>query len=148
MEKQLPVWRGIVKGNNILIAAHNPYAAEGQTTSLLVTYKNWQQRIQLTGREVYLCRFDMSVVTANEPTAPTVSVFPNPTSTSLTVSFGQLPTSPTRLTLVNAMGQTVGQWSVSTATSTLNVATLPAGAYILRITTDTGQQTHKVLLDR
>lgn len=148
MEKQLPVWRGIVKGNNILIAAHNPYAAEGQPTSLLVTYKNWQQRIQLTGREVYLCRFDMSVVTANEPATPTVNVFPNPTSTSLTVSFGQLPTSPTRLTLVNATGQTVGQWPVSTATSTVNVATLPAGAYILRITTDTGQQTHKIMLNR
>lgn len=148
MEKQLPVWRGIVKGNNILIAAHNSYAAEGQQTSLTVRYKNWQQTIQLTGREVYLCRFDMSVVTGTEPTMPTVSVFPNPTSTSLTVSFGQLPTSPASLRLVDAAGRAVGQWPVTNATQTLNVAALPAGTYVLTISTDGGSQTHKVILHR
>ena len=29
MDKQLPVWRGVVKDNTILVAAQNPYADEG-----------------------------------------------------------------------------------------------------------------------
>ena len=37
MDKQLPVWRGIVNGNKILIAAQNPYADDGVRTSLTVS---------------------------------------------------------------------------------------------------------------
>ncbi len=146
MEKQLPVWRGVAKANQILIAAQNPYAADGAKTSLTVRYKSWQQTIELTGREVYLCRFDMGTVTATEPTLADVSVFPNPAETTLTVTFGQLPTASTELILSNITGQTVVRRAVNGVNQVLNVAHLPAGLYILRIQNETGSHTKRIVI--
>ncbi len=146
MEKQLPVWRGVAKGNQILIAAQNPYAADGQKTSLTVRYKSWQQTIELTGREVYLCRFDMGSITAIEPSLPSISVFPNPAQTVLTVTFGQLPAASTTLELLNTNGQTVVKQAVNSIQEVLSVTQLPAGLYLLRIQNETASQTKKVVI--
>ncbi|GAB4017669.1 hypothetical protein GCM10028808_49730 [Spirosoma migulaei] len=146
MDKQLPVWRGVAKENKILIAAQNPYAADGVKTSLTVRYKTWQQTIELTGREVYLCRFDIGTVTANEPALADVSVFPNPAQTILTVSFGQLPTSATSLVLLNTNGQSVVRRVVNSVKEYINVTHLPAGLYVLRIQNETGSQTKKIVI--
>lgn len=148
MDKQLPVWRGVAKGNQILIAAQNPYADDGQKTSLTVRYKTWQQTIELTGREVYLCRFDMGTVTATEPAISDVRVFPNPTTSELTISFGQIPTIATELTLLNTAGQVVSRVPAKAIRETLNVAALPAGLYFLRITSGSVSQTKKVIITR
>ena len=146
MDKQLPVWRGVVKNNKILIAAQNPYAAEGQKTTLTVRYKSWQRSIELAGREVYLCRFDMNAVTANEPTFGGIAVYPNPASTSLTVEFARLPVPQTALALLNIHGQIVLKKSVTNAKEVLNTANLPSGTYFLRVSNDTGQQTKKIVI--
>lgn len=146
LDGQLPVWRGVVKGNNILIAAHNSYAADGQKTSVTVRYKSWQQTIELTGREVYLCRFDMGMVTATEPTLPTVTIGPNPAQTVVTVTFEQIPPASTELDLLNTWGQTVVKKLATSKTETVNVATLPAGLYILRIQNGTQSQTKKIVV--
>ncbi|MBD2703180.1 T9SS type A sorting domain-containing protein [Spirosoma sp. BT702] len=144
MDKQLPVWRGVAKGNQILIAAQNPYAADAQKTTLTVRYKSWQRSIELTGREVYLCRFDMGTVTANEPLLSIVSVFPNPAQTELNVSLGKVPTVPTELVLLNTTGQIVVKKIVKSVQEQVNVAHLPAGMYLLRIQNETGSQTKKI----
>ena len=146
MDKQLPVWRGVVNGNRILIAAQNPYATDGQKTGLTVQYKSWQQTIELTGREVYLCRFDMGNVTATEPTLPTVTVSPNPAQTALTIAFGQLPPAATELDLLNTLGQTIVRRAATRKTETLDVTTLPTGLYVLRIQSGTQIQTKKVIV--
>ena len=146
MDKQLPVWRGVAKGNQILIAAQNPYAAEGATTNLTVRYKSWQQTISLTGREVYLCRFDMGTVTATDPGLPTVTVYPNPAETNLVVSFGQIPNTPTELTLLNTTGQTVLKTGVNSVNQLVSLPNLPAGLYILRIQNEAGSQTKKIVI--
>jgi hypothetical protein len=148
MDKQLPVWRGVAKGNSILIAAQNPYAADGQKTSLPVRYKTWQHTIELTGREVFLCKFDMGAVTTTEPSMVDVSVSPNPTASELTISFGRLPTIATEIALLNAAGQVVGRKLATTGRETLNVAALPAGVYFLRISNAGENQTKKVLITR
>lgn len=148
MDKALPVWRGVAKGNRILIAAQNPYAADGQKTSLVVRYKTWQQTIELIGREVYLCKFEMGTVTATEPLAAEIQVFPNPTASELTVSFDKAPTIATELALLNAAGQVVSRRSATAIRETLPVATLPAGLYFLRVTTENGSQTKKVVISR
>lgn len=147
MDKQLPVWRGVVKNNTILVAAQNPYAAEGAKTSLTVRYKNWSRLIELSGREVYLCRFDMGTVTATESEAAPAVVFPNPVSTVLTVAVGQRPTAATELRLLNIRGQTVVRQVVGSGTEQLPVAHLPAGLYILRIESPTGLQTKKIIIN-
>ena len=146
MDKQLPVWRGIVNGNKILIAAQNPYAEEGTKTSLTVRYKAWQQTIDLTGREVYLCRFAMGAVTATEPVLPSITVFPNPAQTQLMVMFAQLPAVSTELILLNTTGQTVVRKVVNSVKELLSVAHLPAGIYVLRIQNDRGSQTKKIVI--
>lgn len=147
MDKQLPVWRGVVKGNQILIAAQNPYADDGQKTSLTVRYKTWQQTIDLTGRAVYLCRHDMSTVTATEPSPIAVQVFPNPTASELIVSFDRKLTNATDLVLLNAAGQVVRHRSAMAIRETLPVADLPAGLYFLRITSEAGSQTKKIIIN-
>ncbi|WP_332367813.1 T9SS type A sorting domain-containing protein [Spirosoma telluris] len=143
MDKQLPVWRGVVNGNKILIAAQNPYAADGVKTSLTVRYKTWQQTIELTGTEVYLCQFDMGTVTATEPDLVDVGVFPNPTQTTLSITFGRLPVRPTDLILLNTNGQSIVRRAVNSVKEIINVENLPAGLYILRIQNETGSQTKK-----
>jgi len=148
MDKQLPVWRGVVKDNKILIAAQNPYAADGAKTSLTVRYKSWQQTIELTGREVYLCRFDIGTLTPTEPILADVTVFPNPSQTIITVSFGKLPATATSLILLNTNGQPVVTKSVNSVKETISVAGLPAGLYVLRIQNETGTQTKKIVIAR
>ncbi len=147
MDRQLPVWRGVAKGNQILIAAQNPYAVDGRKTSLTVRYKTWQQTIELTGREVYLCQFEMGTVTATEPLLTDVQVFPNPTDSELIVSFDRVPTITTDLALLNTAGQVVRNKLIISIRETLNVADLPAGLYFLRITTEAGSQTRKVIIN-
>jgi len=148
MDKQLPVWRGVVKNNTILIAAQNPYASEGAKTELVVRYKNqWQRTLELTGREVFLCRFDMGAVTAAEPVAPVVQVYPNPATSQLIVSLGQTPAADTELTLQDMTGRAVVRQSAKNAQTALNVTGLPAGLYLLRITTPTGTQTKKIVIN-
>ena len=59
----LPFARAIVNGNQILIAAHRPYAAVSDQTSMMVRYQedgyNFITRINLTGDEVYMGRATM-----------------------------------------------------------------------------------------
>ncbi|RIV24039.1 T9SS C-terminal target domain-containing protein [Fibrisoma montanum] len=148
MDKQLPVWRGVVKDQKILIAAQNSYAVDGQKTAVTVRYKSWQQTIELTGREVYLCQFDIPTVTAVEPTLPPMQVSPNPAQTELSVSFPHPPTPATEMTLHTMTGQLVLKKSVSSVRETLSVATLPAGIYLLRIQNGTQSQTRRVVIAR
>src|SRR5690606_39089601 len=48
MEQVKPVWRGVVKDREILIAAHNPFAADNEETSVFLTHQNWTRTIKLT----------------------------------------------------------------------------------------------------
>lgn len=146
MDKQLPVWRGVVNGNRILIAAQNPYAAEGQQTSLTVRYKTWQQTIQLTGRDVYLCRFELGTVTATEPVLADITVSPNPVHAALTVEFPRIPSPSTELIIVNLQGQIVVKKEVDSVKQVIDVTQLPAGLYIVVIQHATGRQTKRILI--
>jgi hypothetical protein len=133
MDAQKPVWRGVVKDNKILIAAQNPYATDAQTTSVVVRYKNWQQTITLTGRQTYLCQFDLSV-TATEPTgSDAVQVFPNPAHTTLTVSLAPSKTYPATLTLHDLTGRVVRQQAVEGQETVFDVRGLATGVYVLRV---------------
>jgi hypothetical protein len=64
---QLPIWRGVVKDNKILVAANNPYAADNEVTKMEVRYKKWNTTIVLKGKETFLCAFDLFDITENEP---------------------------------------------------------------------------------
>ncbi len=59
IDKRIPVWRGVVNGSSILIAASNPYAQPNEETKVKVKYNKWSKTLLLKGREVYLCKFEM-----------------------------------------------------------------------------------------
>ncbi|MFY7908740.1 MAG: T9SS C-terminal target domain-containing protein, partial [Emticicia sp.] len=80
VDTRKPIWRAVAKGNELLVAAHNPYAKdENEVVTIEVAYKNYRQNITLKGYEVFLCKFDMTLLT-NEPTITNFEVSPNPAS--------------------------------------------------------------------
>jgi hypothetical protein len=67
-----PIWRGVVKGNEILIAAINEFANENETTELTVNYGGWSEKIQLKGKETFLCKYSLPDLQIN------YLLYPNP----------------------------------------------------------------------
>ena len=76
-----PVWRGVLKGNEILIAAINEFADDNQTTDLEVNYGGWSQKIQLKGKETFLCKFQIPDLQSN------YSLYPNPNKGDFTFEY-------------------------------------------------------------
>jgi hypothetical protein len=152
MAQQNPVWRGVVKGSQILIAAQNPYAADDQQTDILVSHQNWSRTISLKGKEVFLCRFDLTdVISSTKPFLSDAYVFPNPVGADMTVVLtGVNGVTDVDFSLVNVKGQTVFQKKISaTAGESRNVINLPkfsAGIYFARFATSSKTITQKVVL--
>ncbi|MDZ7898185.1 MAG: T9SS type A sorting domain-containing protein [Arcicella sp.] len=76
-----PVWRGVVKGNEILIAAINEFANENETTELTVSYGGWAEKIQLKGKETFLCKFTLPDLQLN------YTLYPNPNQGKFTFEY-------------------------------------------------------------
>ncbi|GAA4414534.1 hypothetical protein GCM10023187_44160 [Nibrella viscosa] len=154
MDDRTPIWRGAVKDNRILIAAHNPYATETQTTRVPVSYGSWQTTLTLKGREVYLCQFDLTVVTGNneEIALTNLKVFPNPAVDQVTVRFDRLPTRPVQISFVDLLGRTVLRRVVDAGTAYVNesvpVSPLKSGLYTVIITDSRSTYTQKVVINR
>ncbi|TLV02353.1 T9SS type A sorting domain-containing protein [Dyadobacter luticola] len=154
MEKQTPVWRGVVKGSDILIAAQNPYAADDQTTNVVVTYQKWTRTISLKGKEVYLCKFDLNdVVNGTEPHNSEISVFPNPVKTELNILLsGANGLGDVEMSIINTKGQTVFSKHIKAAAGdTKDVVTLPAiptGIYFVRFAGKSKTITKKIVINQ
>jgi Secretion system C-terminal sorting domain len=94
-----PVWRGVVKGNEILIAAINEFADDNQTTDLVVNYGGWSEKIQLKGKEVFLCKFALPDLQIN------YLLYPNPNNGKFVFEyFGDNLLNGT-VKIVNTLGQ-------------------------------------------
>ncbi|WP_353720845.1 T9SS type A sorting domain-containing protein [Dyadobacter sp. 676] len=154
MEQQNPVWRGIVKGGNILIAAQNPYAADDETTSITVSYQNWARNITMKGKEVFLCKFDLNdTVNGVEPSLDMVNVYPNPATRELRVSLaGVNGVTDIDFALTNTKGQIFVQQKLKAfAGNTQTVIPLPklsAGIYFARFTTSNRTVIKKVVISQ
>lgn len=131
-ESRDPVWRAVVKGNQILVAAHNPYATDTQVTSLPVSYGNWTTTLQLKGTEVFLCKFDLPTNLSN---LFEVSVFPNPNTGTFTTRFILRQEKEVEIQVLDILGRQVyveklkrvaGENRVS-----LNLTNLSTGSYIM-----------------
>ena len=80
--------------------------------------------------------------------APLSVLYPNPASGEVTVSVDGCVQS---IVIYNAQGQPVGGWkniSLAEASATLDVGTLPAGPYLVRIATPAGSVTRKLVVQR
>ncbi|MEZ0486960.1 T9SS type A sorting domain-containing protein [Fibrella aquatica] len=128
MNDQKPVWRGIFSDNKLLVAAHNPYATDNQQTVVPIRYKSWQGSLTLTGREVALCQYDLTLL-ATEPTAlPDLRLYPNPARQQVTVETSQR----TDVTLIDAKGRIIRQFVNISAPLVIDTSTLPPGLYLIR----------------
>ncbi|MCE6992585.1 T9SS type A sorting domain-containing protein [Dyadobacter sp. CY323] len=109
MELQNPIWRGVVKGNDILITAQNPYAADNQVTDVTVSFQKWSRSISLKGKEIFLCQFDLNdIVNSVHPTLSDAYVYPHVVSNEMNVVLtGQNGASQVDLSLLNVKGQIV-----------------------------------------
>jgi hypothetical protein len=126
MTERRPVWRAVFANNKLLVAAHNPYASETQTTNVPIRYKTWQGSLTLTGREVALCQYDLSLLGTNP--AEAFRTYPNPATNQLTV---ELP-APGDLQLIDGQGRMLRQYVNISSPFILDTSTLPAGLYLLR----------------
>lgn len=148
-----PIWRGVVKGNEILIAAQNPYAtSDAQMTEVTVQHRNWQQTIVLRGREVYLCKFDFGTLASvnNLALINSFSVKPNPFHTQCEYSFDSPRTGTAQVQVIDLMGRVCHQEEVSVIrgnqTKQLQARHLSNGLYLLTITIDNTQLSTRIMM--
>lgn len=148
-----PIWRGVVKNREILVAAQNPYAnSDTETKSITVSYGNWQQNITLTGREVFLCKFPLgSLISA--VTAPAIFklvTYPNPTAGQLNCRFESSEQLAGVMELVDATGRVCLREpcniNIGQQTYRLNLNNVADGLYFLRLSAGNYQVITKVLL--
>ncbi|PHI20260.1 hypothetical protein CEQ90_08725 [Lewinellaceae bacterium SD302] len=78
-----------------------------------------------------------------------LSVFPNPATEQTTVTWDNQNTSPYDLELVTAQGRRIKRWqgelAVGRASLDVDLSRLPVGTYLLRLTTDGGVNTQRVV---
>jgi hypothetical protein len=108
------VWRGVVKGSDILVAAHNPFAKdENEETIVAVKYNNWSRLITLKGYEVSLCAYDMSVLSSEEGLNDlSFVVFPNPASSQIRARFNSAIPETAVFTIFDSKGRKLKEQQV------------------------------------
>jgi len=132
---QTPIWRGVVNGDEILIAAHNPYPNTNDpidTTYINVAYSNWSETIGVVGKETFLCKFDMNISDVNQVKSlnESVNLFPNPSHNNVSIEGNILNCT---LSVYEPYGRIVRQIHNVNLPINLNVSNLNKGVYILII---------------
>lgn len=108
------VWRGVVKGKDILVAAHNPFAKdENEEIIVAVKYNNWSRLITLKGYEVSLCAYDMSVLSSEEELNDlSFVVFPNPANSQIHARFNSVTPQAAVFTIFDSKGRKLKEQQV------------------------------------
>lgn len=152
MVAQNPIWRGVVKGNRIVIAAQNPYGTDGQQVSVNVYHNNWYRTITLTGKEIFLCEFDLNdtIASAEDPLLD-VTVGPNPSDGNFNLILnGSLGSAAIDFSLFDMTGKVVDQRSLRVYPGEtrypITVNNVSSGIYIARFTSATKTITKKVAI--
>lgn len=149
------IWRGSIKGNEILIAAQNPYAtSDTQVTELKLSYQNWQKTITLKGREVFLCKFDYNTIASIVPVSALMNlvVSPNPVNEKIIYRFESASSMAGIVHLTDLAGRILAQENFTVKkgiqTKELSVSQLPAGMYILKVQAERYRMSQKVVVVR
>ncbi len=110
VDTRKPIWRAVAKGNNLLIAAHNPYAKdENEVVNVEIAYKNYRQILTLKGHEVFLCKFDMTLQSIEESSISAFEVFPNPTSEQISIKINSLKEQEVSIEVFDILGRKIMQ---------------------------------------
>ena len=130
-----PVWRGVRNGCKILIAAHNPacpVSTPSAVTTITVSFTgsgySWSQAINLTGREVYLCEFDMGGCSSSACTSvvgwgtPTIKTCAGITTYTINSTGGPTEFSSDGTTWHSAIAGTTNTFTYSAPSTTACVS--------------------------
>ena len=122
-----PIWRGVLKGSEVLIAAINEFANDDEITDLEVNYGGWSQKIQLKGKETFLCKFQIPDLQTN------YLLFPNPNKGSFTFEYFGDNLLTGNLRIVDFLGREIIAQSFNGTTRKQNFdLKLVSGSYFLQ----------------
>jgi hypothetical protein len=154
MSQQGTIWRGVVKDNDILIAAHNPYAGDNEETVVNLYHGSWNRPITLKGKEVFLCKFDLNdTVNGTEAFLADVTVYPNPAGKELNVKMtGVNGMSDVEFSLINTKGQVVATKAIKSFTGEvkefISLPNVVAGIYFAKFTNKDRVITKKIIVNQ
>jgi hypothetical protein len=148
-ENKQPIWRGVVKGNQILIAAHNPFASdENEEVALGVNYQNWSAMVTLKGYETKLCIFDMSIL-SSEGEQPTEMAFPNPVKDVLKLKLNAEKSQNSEIRLLSETGKTLKTINKTLKEGTnvleINVSELSVATFYVNLEYDSKRFSKKII---
>lgn len=116
-----------IKGQDIPTAAVNVIGVNMRTAA----YSNGYGSDRLASRYYILPREVSPVTGISENGTTPVSVYPNPTADNVVLTIGG---DATTVSVYNMMGTLVSTQAVSYGANTVNMGSMPAGVYFLRIT--------------
>jgi len=131
---ETPIWRAVVNGNNMLIAAHNPYAEASDTTFIPVSYNDWSDTIGLVGNEVFLCEFVITSVGEEElETNGNLNLYPNPTVGPVKISAEDRIK---EIRLIELSGRITHVDFTESINPVIDLSGFPDGIYVLEVKTE------------
>jgi Secretion system C-terminal sorting domain len=138
VDTRKPIWRAVAKGTDLLVAAHNPYAKdENEVVTVEIAYKNYRQNITLKGYEVFLCKFDMTLLGNEESSISSFEVFPNPASEQIQLKVFSLKEQETSIEVFDVNGKKVRQEKIvllqGDNCKLLNISQLERGFYFIKV---------------
>ena len=109
------------------------------------SYKNWNingTKVTIGDSTYYYYHTALGV---NEKTVPSesITVYPNPSSTSITISIPTTPTKNTFLTIFNINGQQLIQRQITEPIINVDVSGLVSGVYFVKLSNDKTMQVGK-----
>lgn len=132
----LGVWRGIVSGDSILVAAMNPYAPNSTyTTDVVVNYSGWSDTITLVGREVFLgsARWNANTTQIKKVDNDLdFNIFPNPATDELNIKIqNEKGNNKLVIEIYSATGEKISQTIFQQ--QSINVSALAKGFYMIKL---------------
>ena len=85
------------------------------------------------------------IVSVDEPTTHSISVYPNPSFTQITVELSELPLKNTVLAIYNINGQELITQQLTDSKTEINFYHLPTGIYIVKVWNDKNVMVQKVI---
>jgi Secretion system C-terminal sorting domain len=141
-KSQDAIWRGAVKGNEILIAAINEFADEGATTELTVSFGEWSQKITLRGKETFLCKFPLPDLQS------AYIIYPNPNNGKYTFEYLGGGVLNGNFKVFDIFGKEVyAETTAGTSPKKEFDLSLPSGIYFLKYTSESKIITKKIIVN-
>jgi hypothetical protein len=151
-ENKKPIWRGILNGTQLLVAAQNPYAkSESELVELTIKHGNWAKNITLKGYDVFLCKYDLTLPTFLVSEEPRIVVFPNPSSDFLQILGLDLNIEKVNIEIFDSGSNLVKKSELKTNAGGLvtieGIKTLAPGNYIIKIVQGVNVVTRKFYIN-